>query len=829
MRKRGKIKILMVGVYLLLFLGNVYSQPQILTNIRNIPSSETYLLSSWNSNQGLPQNTINSIGQDSNGYIWLATFGGLVRFDGVNFKVFSAKEYPKLSSDRITKIFIDKNNLIFIANESGKLLTFDGKKIVDITSKFPNNPISFSFLGEDSKAYKYILADSLLYYYSQGKAKLIEFRENNLPIKVSRNICSSPQLINDTLFIIRDEIKALLYNGKIVNQIKQQTREDITNSCVVNSQGYWFLRDEKLKFAKTFKELKNAITLFPNKKFITIYGKGDELIASTWERELVSIKNFKMTKIQERNRKLISLYGKLFIDKKYNYWVGSEVDGLFYIKKKLLYTLDKTFGINRLNTYPIFKASDNTIWIGQNYGLQRIVNKKIEDFSIEGISSLAVWGITEDKDKNIWIATNGNGIFKYNGKNITSYMNEVKPEAGLNFFTAFRDKNNSLWFGGIGKLVVYNNAKFKYYEPIKNKANIYRNIIQDKRGVLWIVSDDGLLKFENNEFVSISVLNLNSARTVYIDKKDRLWIGTYGKGIAILTNGKFQYLTEKEGLFSNIVSAIVEDKKGNFWFSSNNGLFRIRESEIDSYLSGGKNEVISIHYGIEDGLTNNEFNGSCQPNWMRDDEGNLWFPSFGGAVVVDIKSLNDTETEPIAFIENFVVDDYSFSVNDKIEIPSGYNNLTIYFNSPSFSSPKNVKYHYRLLGSSDKWRDNNNVGQITFQKLPYGKYEFQLLVIDSHGNQSKKPVSIKFTIKSVFYETPFFYIIAFVLIISLISILYFVRLRLARINEMKLEALVKERTLSLQNEKENAERSAEEERIHRAKAEEENRQKIELL
>jgi signal transduction histidine kinase/ligand-binding sensor domain-containing protein len=820
---------LIIGLYLYFFVENGIAQPKILSDIRKIHPSETYLVSSWTSNHGLPQNTINTIAQDSKGFIWLSTFGGLVRFDGVNFKVFTSKEYPVLLSDRIVNIFIDKNDLIFIANESGQVLTFNGKKFSDITSKFPRSNINYAFLGEDSKGNKYILADSLVYYYAKEKIELIDFSKIGYSAKVNKHLSSSSEMSGDSLLIFKDQMALLLYNGKIVKSIKAHLKGEITNSCVVNSMGYWWLTSGKLMFSKRFENINNATKLFEDKKFISIYGKGDKIIASTWERELVSIDNFKISTIQEKNRKIISLYSQLFIDKKNNYWIGSEIDGLFYVRKKFLYTLDKSFGINRLNTYPIFKASDNSIWIGQNYGLQRIINNKIEDFALEKTINLAPWGIAEDKDKNIWLATTGNGIFKYNGKQRISYKDKISHQAGDKFFSAFSDKDNNIWFGGIGNIVRYKNHQFEFFRPYKNKANLFRNFIQDKEGTIWIASEEGLMKYENNNFIPIKDFKLNSARALYIDKKNRIWIGTYGKGIAVKNGDDFHYLSEREGLFSNIVSAIVEDGIGNFWFTSNNGLFRIRESEIESYLSGKGNEVISIHYGIDDGLSNIEFNGGCQPSWMRDDDGNLWFPSFGGPVIVDLKSLSDPITEPKAFIENLVVEDLVFSPEDKIKIPADYTNFTINFNSPSFSSPKNVKYRYRLLGSSDKWHDNNNVGQITFQKLPYGDYEFQLLVIDSHGNKSKKPVSIKFTIQSVFYETPLFYILCSLLIIVIISILYYVRIRLSKIHEMKLEALVNERTISLKIAKENAEHAVEEEKIHRAKAEEENRQKIELL
>ncbi len=214
---------------------------------------------------------------------------------------------------------------------------------------------------------------------------------------------------------------------------------------------------------------------------------------------------------------------------------------------------------------------------------------------------------------------------------------------------------------------------------------------------------------------------------------------------------------------------------------------------------------------------------------MKDDEENIWFPSFAGAVIVDVKALENSATHPEVIIESLVTKDSIYYPNEKILLPASYSNFTITYKSPSFSSPQNVKFMYRLKGLEKEWHDNGNKREITFQKLPYGEYEFEVIVSDSYGNSSRKASTIKFRVDSIFYETPLFYIIVSLLIITIISFLYFIRIRLARKDAFKLESLVYERTVSLQNAKEDAERLAGEEKILRAQADEENRQKIELL
>jgi signal transduction histidine kinase len=361
------------------------------------------------------------------------------------------------------------------------------------------------------------------------------------------------------------------------------------------------------------------------------------------------------------------------------------------------------------------------------------------------------------------------------------------------------------------------------------RNNIYRNIIEDDKGIMWFASDFGLVKLENEIFTLLDSINAKFARSLYIDKKSRLWIGTYGNGIRIKVKDKYIKLTSRDGLYSDIISAIVEDNKGYFWFTTNTGLFRINEEDINRFVDGTTKSVNSISFGIDEGLSNIEFNGGCQPSWMKDEEGNLWFPSFGGPVIVDIKSLNTSNIAPKVFIDDLTINDTIYYPDDKIILPHNYTQFSISFYSSSFSSPNNVRFKYRLIGYKDEWVDIGTRRRIDFQKMPYGDYEFQVISSDIFGNWTATPAKIKFSVKAVFWETPYFYTIASLLVILSIFLFFIARLKTAKNNQAKLERIVSERTESLKIAKEVAEQSASEEKLLRSKSEEENRQKIELL
>ncbi len=825
-----RFKIILI-LSIIISIADLTAQPGILQSLRKIQASEKYVVSNWNSNSGLPQNSINRICQDKNGFIWMATYGGLVRFDGTRFKVYSSQNYPELFSGRIVSLFIDSKNNIWLSNELGKIILFDGRQFHDLSSKFKINFNIANNFNEDSKGNIYVKVDSTLFYYADGKAKAVQFLINGKPNSKLRLFETALNLKNDTLFISQENYLSLVLDGICVKTIRIKKSLHYTYSLLANTDGYWFINDNRLYFSKTFNGIPQAKNLFPNIQFTRIYDSGSILLAATLNQGIYQInKDFTIERIFTQKQIPTFQRTTLLIDSENNWWVGTELNGVYYIKKKFLYTLNKSFGLDMTNTYPIFQDSEGSIWIGQNRGLIRIEkNKLIHADRAYFDSPPIIWSIAEDKQKNIWLASNAAGIARIKNKLLENFTPQVAKETGLNFFSVYKDSQDRMWMGSIGCITKYENEKFSFFAPFNDKNNIYRNIIEDKDKTIWFASDNGLIKFSNNQFTLIDSIGAKSARALYIDRKNRLWIGTYGNGLRIKVNNKYFSIRLKDGLFSDIISAVTEDYKGNYWFTCNNGIFRIRETDIDNFLRGEKNNVTSINYGNEEGLENIEFNGGCQPSWMRDYDGNLWFPSFSGPVIVDVNSMKDPVFKPAVKIDNLVYKNISYFPEDKIILPSDYTNFSINVAAPSFSSPSNVRFKYRLLGNNDEWVDVGNKREFEFEKLPYGNYEFQIIASDGYGNWSIVPASIKFRVESRFSETPYFYILLSLAVSSVFVFFLLLRLKLAQKNQIKLELIVEERTSSLKTAKNEAERSAEEEKMLRSKAEEENRQKLEVL
>jgi len=802
-----------------------FGQPEILKGLRNLNPSESFIFSSWNSSTGLPQNSVNKIDQDSKGFLWLATYGGLVRFDGVNFKLFSSKEYPVLGSDRITYLRVDHKDKIWISTDLGKLLLFDGRNFQDITDLFPSKNQSLSCLLIDEENNAYIRGDSAIYFFAGGNLNPIYYRDS----QCNEKALFFPFMTNykDSVIISTDYKNILVHKGRIIKT--QKIENEYQFNIYSNKEGIWYIINGELKFAISFDKILAAKRTFSQYSFIRIFGNERELIGMLRDNKIVIIKNGQISDVANKNNIPLSNFSDIFCDKNNEWWIGTEINGLYRIRKRFLYPVDKSYGYRELNTYPIFKTADGIIWTGCNAGLAKITRNGIDNFQGTEMESTPVWGITTDNSGNLWLATNGNGIFRYDGQQFKNYYEEFYNKTSLNFLSAYTDSHERIWFGSVNAILCNEGGKFHYFYPLQKKNNFYNYFLEDNTGRLWIASTTGLLYFEKGTFKLVSEANATGARSLYIDKHDRLWVGTYGNGLRIKVGDKFTRITSRDGLFSDIISAVTEDSKGNFWFTSNNGIFRVKETDINAFLDSKKNKINSISYGIESGLKNVEFNGGCQPSWMCDEEGNLWFPSFNGPVIVDISLLPKDQSPPEVQIENLFATDSTYYPTDMIVLPPDHPSFRIAFTAVSYNTPNDVEFKYRIREIGPDWIEIGKNREVRFTKLPYGDYTFEVTARNSSGSASIKPAFIKFSVEAKFIETFWFYLLLFGIILLAVLLLSRSKIILIKRREETLRAMVEERTSSLRAAKEQAERAVQEEKLLRSKAEEADRQKLEIL
>jgi AraC-like DNA-binding protein len=276
---------------------------------------------------------------------------------------------------------------------------------------------------------------------------------------------------------------------------------------------------------------------------------------------------------------------------------------------------------------------------------------------------------------------------------------------------------------------------------------------------------DGKVRVFNKE----DGLSDNIVMSIFEDIEGILWIGTYSGGLNRFHHGKFTRISKKNGLPENTIYCILEDQRHYLWMSSNHGIFCVKREELEDLVKE-KIELISpTLFTTEDGMKSIECNGGHQPAGCKTRDGKLWFPTTKGVSVVDPENIGINTIPPPVQIKKVIIDGTSYDVGKKAVVPPGKGNLEIYYTGLSFVVPKKILFKYKIEGLEDQWINSGTRRTVNYIGIPPGSYRFRVIACNSDGIWNNTGAFFDFYIKAKYYQTLIFKIsfpIAAVLIIS---------------------------------------------------------------
>ncbi len=262
-----------------------------------------------------------------------------------------------------------------------------------------------------------------------------------------------------------------------------------------------------------------------------------------------------------------------------------------------------------------------------------------------------------------------------------------------------------------------------------------------------------------------------------------LWIGSYDGGLTRYKDNKFTRYTSKDGLFNDGVFQILEDERGNFWMSSNRGIYLVAKQQLNDFADGRVSRIESIAYSKADGLLETECNGGQHPAGIKAADGKLWFPTQLGVAVINPNDIKTNSSAPPVVIESIKIDNEQSAIGNldaAIEIAPGKNNLEITYTGLSFVKPEFVKFRYRLAGQDADWVEAGPRRTAYYSYLPPGDYNFQVIAANSDGVWNTEGATMTFVVLPPFYRTWWFSVLSLVIIVGAAYLFY-----RRRINQLK--------------------------------------------
>jgi len=476
--------------------------------------------------------------QTTDGYIWIATFGGLARFDGQNFKVFTKSNTPQMKSDRILSLYVDKKGSLWIGTENNGLMKMTNGEFIFINDNGLLSKESIFNITEDNEGsiwFKTI--NGFIYKYKDGK--FIHYSKNN---SLMQDFSYGLFKDNDGFINIYSKDKFLKYaNGKFIPSKYKAPKLNNNFSYYIDNNDTLWLAERKGNFYKIYKN--NIQTFYTKTKEFSLFDDVNNLIKDQEETFVFAIgmglcffKDGKFSLLKTipeiNNSQIVSLIQ----DKEGNYWVGSSKNGIYKLKKKLFefYFNYKKSDENNINS--IFQRKNGEILFGTNcYGVKQLLNNKLRDINLE-LENTCISSVFEDSKKNLWIGTWGGGLNLFQNNKL-KYVYKKPDFPSDVVLSIFEDKNHTIWFGTFDEGIIQLQTDGKLIQ-LTTKNGLSNNnvqiIFQDKDNSIWIGSSNGLNKTSSeNKITRYDTLNgvTNiSFRAIYQDKDDVLWFGTYGLG-----------------------------------------------------------------------------------------------------------------------------------------------------------------------------------------------------------------------------------------------------------------------------------------------------------
>lgn len=728
----------------------------------NAKSEAPYYFDVWTTDNGLPQNSVASILQNREGFLWFTTNDGLVRYDGVRFTVFNAGNRNDLKFSRFTQLFEDRQGCLWIVTEDNALISYrEGRfKVYTTEDGLPHNHVVHIRGDEQGDLFAETLSGNAGWKDGRfvvdgpvGSRVHGGFTSLNLPGVIWR--FESP-----ILYRVENgrRTRELRLDGLALTDIKSLYEDNNSELWLGISNGILlrFRGSEMMRYAKP--------DGLPGTRINVIRGDREGNIwLGVGAAGLFRFKDERLTRYTTSDglagNDIISIYE----DRESLLWIGTTA-GLSRLRDNIITAYSSEDGLSAENTYPIFQDSEGTVWIGSWNGLTKyqdgVFTKCAEQLKVANELLTALAG---DREGNLWIGSLGGGVTRHKDGEVRRY----KVEDGLpsNIVRAIlQDRQGAMWFGTADGLARYKDGNYTTYTTAHGlPSNSVSVIFEDRQGDLWLGTQRGLCRYSNGQMVSfpqVESLANHLIRTAYEDKEGVIWIGTYDSGLTRIKDGKFTNYTMKEGLFNSGVFQILEDARENFWMSCNLGIYRVSKKELNDFAEGRVKTITSIPYGKRDGMLNSECNGGTQPAGIRNLDGKLWFPTQGGVVVVDPEAVPVSTQPPPLMIEEFLLNNEPVGFRESVEVPPGVENFEIHYTGLSFIMSDRIRFKYKLEGLNADWVDAGTRRVAYYSHIPPGDYTFRVIAANRDGVWNMEGVTLAIRIIPPFWKTWWFFSLA---------------------------------------------------------------------
>ena len=764
-----------------------------------------YTDETWASEQGLPQNSIHAIAQTKDGYLWLGTQEGLVRFNGRNFTVFDKRNTEALKANQVMALGAARDGSLWVSLETGGLVHFENGRFerFGVAQGLPSNRLSH--LLEDRRGALWIVtADGAGLVRREGGSFRTFTRKDGLPTALVRSVA--------------EDAGGAIWAGTALGPARFDGRRFVPVSIPglpFNADVFVLMaaKDGALWAATTGVLVRRApdgstkvLTPADGLQEGEPQALAEDRDGNIWYGAASGLQRISRGRIESAADPL----GKgmtlaIFEDREGSLWVGTDGDGLHRMRDGAIISLTEADGLPAGSAWYVLPDRDGAIWIGMaNNALARVEGGRVRTFgSKEGMRLPLIGNTSAAVDENgvAWFSEVDAGLARFKDGRFTTWL--LKEKYPYNIVSFAPRRAGGLWtILRDGTLAVFRDGKLT---PFGKPSDALRRpilVFEDRDGFLWYGSDGyGLRRFSpdgaSTLFTQKNGLPDGGVMAIFQDREGDIWLGTWGSGLAHFENGRFRAVTTADGLFDDVVYTIQEDAAGYFWMSCNRGVFRASRAEVLARLAGGTAPIRSASFGVADGMKSAECDGGYFPNSYQAPDGRIYFPTLRGAAIADPTRLSSNPVPPPVNVERMTVNRRDVDLRASSVVPPGAREIEFDYAALSLRAPDRVRYRYKLEGYDKDWVDAGARREAYYTNLSPGDYVFRVVASNDSGVWNTTGASIAFRLAPRFYQTWWFAVVVLAGIGLALRGVHLYRVRQLRVSNLQLEEAVRRRTAEL--------------------------------
>ena len=760
-----------------------------------------YSHTSWKVRDGFARETIDAIAQTPDGYLWLGTAAGLLRFDGIHNVPWQPPSNQQLPSNIIMSLLAAHDGSLWIGTSKGLARLKDG------------NLTQYAEL-----AGRYIF-------------KIIEDHEgtvwaSGITITAGR-LCA---IQNSGVHCDGDD-------GALGRGAFTLFEDSKGNLWAGVKDGLWRFRPGPPKFYPLAGEL-----------------NGIQAIGEDVDGALLVGWNGGIYRFSDGKAEAYSLAGvtgpftarRILRDRDGGLWIGTSDRGLVHAHQGKADVYGSSNGLSGDNIYALFEDREQNIWVATVNGLDRFRDFAVVTFGKnEGLIDSVVWSVLAAKDGTIWLGTFA-GLNRWSNGAFATFGRDGKVN-GLIPNSLFQDDRGQIWIStpiGCGYL------QGDRFRPVSTVPGAVTAVAQDTAGNLWIANEHvSLFKLRGDVVVQqiawtdlghkdpasalvadparggvwvgfslggIAYFTGNQIRESYaagdglaqdrvnylrVDRDGSLWAATDG-GLSRLKDGRITTLTNRNGLPCNTIHWMAEDTADSVWLETACGLIRMNRKELDNWIlavakdKDAKPASEFLVLDTSDGVRTVSSGSHFTPQVTQSADGRLWFSGLDGVNVVDPNHLPFNNLSPPVHVEQLIADrkSYDTTAQGSLRLPPLIRDLQIDYTALSFVAPEKNLFRYKLEPRDHGWQEVTNRRQAFYNDLPPGKYRFRVMACNDRGVWNDAGTYLDFTIEPAYYQTVWFRVLAIMLFLLGLVAIYQLRLQqVARQVRSRMEERLEER------------------------------------